>query len=352
MNNIKNVFLLSCLCLILLSCTKNGGSTSITVSLGKADDSISMSSFFKSISVIPLSEQEDYIMNGIGKLRYANDLYYVLDNEGKQIVSFDGKGRQQSVFSRQGHGHEEYLNIYDFDISSQNIFILCVPSKIYVTDKNLKLQRTIDINDELLITRICITNDNLYLYSSNTRTLYCMDDKDEISTIMQEAALPVCPYEESGFYNTGEELLYASRGCDTVYVINESEAKPLFTIDYPNKSESFERFKQNKLLEWNEKLKYSAVAIRSIIDVGDYWFLSYTYSFLYRWCLIDKADKSLVKDGNITTLLFPRSRSGNKTFSWGYVSKEKNPADSLNMKVNMLAPINQIEGNLAIMVYE
>lgn len=338
----------------MLSCAEKTDNKLATLKLCDKEDLISVPTLYSSADIIPLFEKENHVLGSIGKVRELKGMYVVLDSDGKQLASFDYSGNSKDILMRVGRAYDEYLYIEDFDVSSTCVYMLCNPSKLFILDSKLKINKIVDLDRDLLVNKIYIHNNIIYLYSGNTRTLYYMNEKHEAHTVINETPLPV--YPRNGFdvmFACKDHLLYISQGGDTIYDIKDSTATPFVAIDYPDKEKVINRYSQNRLLDLDEKFKYAAVTIHSIVDYNDYFLMTYTYSIAYRGCLIDKGDKSLIKDGYWSTNApFPRSQSQEDVLSWQYVSVDEFPIDSNLISYRIYPPINPTEGNMAIFRYK
>lgn len=92
-----------------------------------------------SVDFIQLQMQDtiNYI-GAIKKIIYNDSCYCISD--GKKIIFYNNEGKYKFTFDKLGRSGEEYLQIYDFEINNEEIYIL---------DKNLSKILTYNMDDDL-----------------------------------------------------------------------------------------------------------------------------------------------------------------------------------------------------------
>lgn len=77
-----------------------------------------------SIRILKLNENDKSFFTAISKLMIHNDTLYVFGRFGKdQLVSFDKNGNYITTFSQKGRGPEEYIQLWDFDVDSNQVYL-------------------------------------------------------------------------------------------------------------------------------------------------------------------------------------------------------------------------------------
>lgn len=325
--NMRTVFYLSLAvlsALYLTSCRQKKADSHIMLGSTKTD--ITPSYCFKEAVITPLLENVDTPMSEPAIMKFDGKKYYCLDNMREKIFVFDEEGNQQFIVNRLGHGHGEYVSISDFDFYEGRLWMLCFPNKVMCMDENMELESEILL--EKGYSRICVKDDNVYLYSDQERSLHILENKKTPVEIFKEEVLPSCPKSDSPvFYKAGERLFYASHGSDVVYSIDGRELSRFVTIDYDGKEKTLERYSDGKLISGLEHLKYASVAFHSIMDLGDKYMMIYTYPLTFRACFIDKRNGNVLKDGILVECNpIPSFQYGNRIFGYCFDSG-KNPLD-------------------------
>lgn len=83
---------------------------------------------FESFSYIPLETTEESIIGEISKLTYYNSKYYVLDKKfAKAVFIFDSGGHYLDKIIDIGSGPNQYLDIADFSIEQDTLYLLSKP---------------------------------------------------------------------------------------------------------------------------------------------------------------------------------------------------------------------------------
>ena len=77
-----------------------------------------------SIRILKLNENEESFFVAISKLLVHNDTLYVFDRFGRDLlVSFDRNGNYITTFSQKGGGPKEYVQLWDFDVDSNYVYL-------------------------------------------------------------------------------------------------------------------------------------------------------------------------------------------------------------------------------------
>lgn len=159
----KNIFFF--LLLAFWSCSTT---SDITTSLINVNEDYPESEFFSSYTYVKLQPSNPMITE-ISDIRMSNDRIYVTDKTSKLFV-FSKEGKFLNVLDKRGHGSNEYVEITDFDIKNDTIYVLSRPQKkIYVYSYDGKQVNTFELNDYYSGLRL-MSNDRFCLASANSNS--------------------------------------------------------------------------------------------------------------------------------------------------------------------------------------
>ncbi len=347
----NKVFYIGVLVLLLNSCVQDAPKYTV-ISIGESDEPIEINDYWNKAQVIPLAEDSVDVLGGVSKIKYSNGSYFVLNSEGTIIKQYDETGQCLLTINRQGNAHDEYLQILDFDVSDDSIYMSCFPNKILVADMAGKILNVMDT--ELGIADLACYEGNLYGYLSGERGVYVYDN-GHWENVLVEGNLPACPHSPSMivFHKTDGKLYCIPEGGDRMYVINGKKAETLFTMDYPDKEKISARMKEDRMLEGLERSSLVPVAVTSFVSTNDSYIMTYTFQSLVRGCEIDKKALSLKKDGwwHVAASPTPRSAYPNGSLAVEFMSQDDMPIDTTAIHVNYTSKPNLDDGQLAIIKY-
>lgn len=120
------------LCLLLFySCSRQRSTIrdeeqieTITVSVNEMNNSIPWYSILDSISFIKLETDKDCAISNIRRIIVHDDHFYIHDFMNHRILVFNSKGKFISKIEKRGAGPGEYLDLRDFAIDDEFIYIL------------------------------------------------------------------------------------------------------------------------------------------------------------------------------------------------------------------------------------
>ncbi len=342
--------LLFCVCAISLfnSCTSEIPINKLIV-LGESDVQMEIIDYWKNATVITLIEDTTDVLGGVSQIRYKNGKYFVLNSEGTIIKQFDEAGQCLSIVNSQGNAHNEYISIGDFDVTDDSIYMCCYPNKILVADMSGKIKNVIDLDLELA--GIACNDEYLYVYTQQDRGLYVYDN-GTWENIFAEGNLPACPHDMNVFFKTDDELFYFPEGGDKMYEIDGKDARPLFTIDYPDKQKINERLKENKRLKGLEIARFAPLEVNSFVSTKDLYIMTYTYKAIARGCAIDKKELSLKQDGWWCGFMpNPVASSSDGCLASEFISRDDTPFDTTSIDINYKSTPNLDDGQLTIVKY-
>lgn len=109
------------LCLTMLACTseKVGEAVkTLTLKQDVATEKANVSEHFSTVECVPLETAEDILIGVITKAVRHGDFIYVAD--ANALYKFAPDGKFVAVLSKKGQGPDEYLNLSDFEVASDN----------------------------------------------------------------------------------------------------------------------------------------------------------------------------------------------------------------------------------------
>lgn len=146
----------------LCSCSTTSGLSSHYINV---EEDYPEKEFFSSYACVRLSPSTPMISE-ICDLRISDDKMFVSDKTSKVFV-FTMKGDFLNVLDKRGRGPNEYIEISDFDIDNDKIYVLSRPQKrVYVYSSDCHHLDTYELNDYYNGLRI-LSDGNLCLASAN-----------------------------------------------------------------------------------------------------------------------------------------------------------------------------------------
>lgn len=100
------------------------GVPAINVPLDRTDNPALFDSLFRFSHYIVLETNDKSLIRHIGKIVFAGDDIYVLDDRENKILVFDGNGKYIRQHSHLGQGPGEYLSLRDFQVKGDTLFLL------------------------------------------------------------------------------------------------------------------------------------------------------------------------------------------------------------------------------------
>ena len=82
------------------------------------------SSFIESYAFVPLETNQDCLIASIDKVKKVKDKFYILDRTNNAIFIFKETGEYFQTLFKVGNGPGEYLQLMDFDVEDDNLYIL------------------------------------------------------------------------------------------------------------------------------------------------------------------------------------------------------------------------------------
>ena len=133
MKNIISLYFI-CLVSVLLGCSKHHDTTpiylnehTVEVRLPILKDNGSVSSLFDSIrnpTILQLQLDRDDVISMIDELKVFDGKFYFKDKQQNSLFCCDSLGKKQFAIKRRGRGSGEYLDLTDFCIVKDTIYVL------------------------------------------------------------------------------------------------------------------------------------------------------------------------------------------------------------------------------------
>lgn len=280
-----------------------------TVFIGKSNKSIPLSIpisdyLKKNVQLMVVNESDSLIIGEVSKMYETEEGWIILDQrKTKGLYMVDRKGTIKAHFNHQGQGPEEYIDIYDFDVDEENkeIYILCYPSKIMVTDYAFNRKITYPLTE--IYGSIACFDHHVYLYGD--RAVFSFSPASgQISEVLNEGSLKqIFGDTYSVFHKVGDELFYIAHGGDKLYKLQNGKALPFLTIDFENKEEIYQLMRGDEPLIGLEHLMKYPPKIYAIFETPQKT-LCLVYSKLYFYiCEISLKDHAVLNEGQLISFL-------------------------------------------------
>ena len=147
------IFIIISVFLCMLSCKDDsyvGNSKTINIDVDKSIRFFEAEKLLDTIghSIIKLDTTNNSIIGNIAQLRVYNEYVYILDDVGKVIWIYDLNGNYVSKISAKGKAKNEYIDIQDFCVSDNNIYVLDnFAMKLLIFNNNGFCIKTLDIKN-------------------------------------------------------------------------------------------------------------------------------------------------------------------------------------------------------------
>ena len=277
----------------------------------KNKESILLSSFVDSIEFIHLNKAGNEIISNISKVQLFNNNIFILDREGNAIFVFKKDGSFVKKIQNTGRGPGEYLQLVDFDISSNGIFLLDYPNNIlhydidfeYIEKYNLRGLYTFSFKcyKDLFWTYNEEGSENeLFHFSAINRE---GDTKDRF--IKKDFLGKEYQWHIGSEFNIHDGNLYFSPLFDNrIYKTNGHEVEKAYTIDFGEYSFPNDQniFKENI---FSQSFNYAVK--QNFWITNKYLILDFLYDSERKFMVLDKKNQS-IQYGLVDNDLFPDYR--------------------------------------------
>lgn len=298
-----------------------------------------------SVLITPLKMKEGFMIGEINKIKSTDSCYFLLDaRKTNSLYAFDKAGEPVAKFGTIGRGPAEYLSIYDFDVDMQNqkVIILCHPSKVFITDLDLNIEKIIPL--KIHAERIACYRDDLYCYSHDKRKLMTLNrENGEPAEIFSQHNIPNNHMSDIPiFHKIENDLYYCAIGSDVIYKIENGIPKEIMTIQYEGKRKERRILKSNKKLTPQQALSCSPPSLHVLFNMQNNLAMIYTYKALIRMCLADSSHQKTVRDGILVNRTGDTRMHGNKNAltTWLFIPNQKIPFDSTKVNIKLTAPLS------------
>lgn len=252
------------------------------------DNTKDFSSLIDSSWVIALKAPKDKLQGIISKVQIYNNLIYTLDEiQSKSLNMYDRQGTYIRSFGKIGRGPEELLNICDFCIYND---------RIYLVDNILKNLQIFDINsgDYIKTVNLPFRPHEMNIYNENTYFFKLSEYNDESAKEYQDNSIVITdslfntrnfflphprPEEKTTYYiyinnpiiTRDNEIYYFSPMKDYIYQYMGDSLIPRIAIDFGLKYEipDSKRYDDNNFTQYAKSHDY-AYMVESPILLENY----------------------------------------------------------------------------------
>jgi len=249
--------------LLLVACSKEVKNGKTIFLDSEETKQLRLSNILHNERYIPLETNDNCIIGYINKIQIYDNVIYILDSFfSKKLFAFDLKGKYIHTISQKGHGPGEYIDITDFVISDNKIYILNGRTSIIEFDingkflKEEKLHFQVDFifknafDSWVLVTNSDKSPDHKY-------NVYVTDKNYEIKKGLIESVYSefniqpfqqLCTYKDTNYFYLPLENI--------VYSVNNNVLKKKYELKYPrNCILSANEFSTYKKMELQERIK-------------------------------------------------------------------------------------------------
>ena len=112
--------------LLLCSCSDvdNLGVYEVKVPAETNQKEVLLSAFVENIRIVPLDMDDECLISQIDKVKIFKDEIYILDKTNNAIYIYGMDGKHLRTLFKVGNGPGEYLQLMDFDIYDNQLFVL------------------------------------------------------------------------------------------------------------------------------------------------------------------------------------------------------------------------------------
>jgi hypothetical protein len=254
------------------------------------------SDLFSEVNLIPLKENDDFLIGRADKLIKCDSFFYVLDkNKTNAIYKYDYKGNPVKRFCKIGGSGDEYVEIVDFDIdqSSKEIVIFCVPPKILYTDTDFNNLGKNNYLGNSYFNNIVSWNNEIFLSSDWDRMVARINPETGKPEECFRTRLMRGIMNSSGappvFFKTPNNLYFHSEGGDSIYKLQDNKFIPYITLDYKEKESCMKLYAEKRVqdITVNERIEHPLPSVNSIREKDDKLIISYEHYHVFRICTYD-----------------------------------------------------------------
>lgn len=335
---------------VLLSCRVQTVDEGIMI--GTNEDYVSFTSFADSVCLLPLATNNQFLIGQIDKILDIDSVYFFLDaGKTKSIYKYGKSGEIYQKFQHIGRGPLEYIEIRDLAWDNDRLLILCFPGKIFITDMDLNIEKTIRVNEGF--SRLACFNGKVYLYSHTGRGLHLLNiDTGSTENLLEEGDIAQLYFRPLPVFHKVEgHLLYVAVGSDDVYMLDSGKPQLLFTLNYQQKVQKKKRMNQ---FADKDVLTINPPYVFEIFTMGGNYAILYSYEAMIRLCIIDREKHKAIHDGIMSDFIgdIRVGYLNKQLFTWKFMPDRKFISDSSLYKIEMQTPFyNDDEANPVLIRY-
>ncbi|WP_106832141.1 6-bladed beta-propeller [Parabacteroides pacaensis] len=294
---------------------KKGVNESIVLDFSQVeiDDKFLLSDIFKDIEAIPLETNDSCLISNIGRIRFIDNKFFVLDSRQNVIFIFDNKGTYLNKIGKKGEGPQEYITIQGFDVDEKKHRV-CLYSAYkglmyYDYEGNFIEQQEIPCkcNDLIIVDQSvivhCGQNHNTIDDSSQDYMLAVYNQKESstkgfIPFDMAKLGAVHFFYDQARYFTSlKNEALFFYPFWNTIYSIKDGSVVPKYKLDFgdltlPNNYVDDFPTVEKAYDELFKNRKY-VYAFNSCWENDKYFSIRATIKGLMRTCLYDKKTHTL-----------------------------------------------------------
>ena len=275
-----------CLLVLLIACKQeknNEESTSpvviksVELNIGKLE---AIDSFVDTMFLVPLETTDEALIGYNVDIQFFDSLIYMRSLSSSQITVFDMQGRVNKVFDKKGEGPMEYLNIDDYFVNEDGLFVFCRGTrKLNRYDINGNFLKKIDLSAYPFLSKVVPYRDRYVCYSENPRdnefAVYVVDKNGGlINTYFEDR----CYGSSTSVYD--KPLSITSKGILANFVVdyniylydgNDFVADMCFDFgDFNLSDDQIMQLRKNRKEEEVSNVKNKVTRIDNIVEVNNW----------------------------------------------------------------------------------
>lgn len=319
-----------------------------------------LSEFATNIEYIPLQTTESSLMGRFSLKIVNTDKRIFILNSG-EILCFNLDGKFLFKFNKSGRGPEEYSNIADFDLSSDNKILTILSSLnhkliVYtISDKGFTFQRSITLKDPTpYLVNMVPETDNAFLAIPPWRgteptlsllinmlgdTIYFKPNCYKYENVRKSNFMAL---NEMLVYSNGTETCFKEKFSDTVFYVNakDNSFKPWIIFD------SHGTLVTPEMRGGSEKVGNNTTYVPYVLETSRYIFYWYFKGEPLNGILFDKSTKTKLKleSQNDLKIALPDDLSGGPDFNIEYINKNYCSGGKLFSFVEAITLKNYVAG--------
>jgi hypothetical protein len=335
----KNKYLLICIviCQVFIACKNEYGTAHLpTIELNPDynNNSFKFDEIFKSVKIIPLETDSNYVVGGVSKLVESSQSLFIMDDRNNKIFRFNIQGKFLNKIGQAGNGPGEYLKVKDFaiDETSKQVAIYDVRGrKIIIYNFDGTFIREFNVN--FFLHSIVVDENGSYYgftgsisnrsYAKNSvlkKLKFIKFDKNgnvtKNITGHNNSQIWLDMYEHISFQSDGT-ISFAEPLQNTLYRLKNDIIEPYYSIDFKNyfvPDNVKEQLDFDDVFESQEKRDYFIEANKKYIlgllkfHENDNWIvMQYMINYKYQFAFFDKQSKRLFESSRLPISLEKKS---------------------------------------------